>query len=294
MVNPSNPRHGYALLLVMITLVIVATLLVRLSNQALRQSAASLEAERMLRVKWGSISCERAALNRAETYFADWEQSRSKESVPVELPGRQSNGPLVRQQVQLGDCRFDLLIADEDAKANLYSSTEASNTLPLDSALRSLVPPKFTTQLRLTTRVHRRHWGELFDLRQMRKQYGTLRVLPEATVNVSLFGSGILNVHRASDSAFREMASTVVPQGRADRLIETLRDSPNMNVETLLRKTIKNESEQSQLQAILGDRSSTYSVWTEGFSGRGQHQLTYHVRRVDENGLVESRRYLIE
>lgn len=277
-------RAGYGLLLVILALVLTTTLLVRLANKALQLHTTSLEAQSALQLKWGAVTCERIALQRAEPFFEEWDRRRQENASTTDSPAA------VRQLVQLGDCNFEMLISDEDAKASV--------SLLGGPGIRELVSPKYVPFLRIIPGTSEERgitgWGQVFELERFAQQQGTLRGLSEATAQISIWGSGVLNIHRAPGPVLQSVAATIVPEGRADRLVKTLAESPRSNTETLLRRTIKNDQEFAKLKAILGDGSRTYSVWTEAISKKGRIQLTHRVRMVDDKGLVRSFRQIIQ
>lgn len=271
-------------MLVLVTLVLAATLLVQLSSASLRKQSESLEAQAALQTKWARLSCERAALSQASLYFEALEQTRRRPSQKPES----SSSPLsqTRQEIMLGSCRLQLLVADESAKANLNSLAQIS---PAKTHLLSkqLIEPRYVPDLKPFPSFPLRYLGDVVDMSALNARHGNVRVVAEVAQNVSIWSQS-LNIHRASDRVLREAIAVVVPKGRADSFVESLRDSPNSGLATILRRTIKNKEEQNQLTSILSDRSDCFSVWVESMDSKGNRGLSFRVQRVNAEGVIEN------
>lgn len=292
------PRQGYVLLAVLITLVLASTLLVQLANRSLEVNQQSLQSARDLQAKWGRISCERLVLPAADQILKAAQITGGPEPGS---PSRTERGnqarPRVyqlRQSISLGGQGFELLLADESAKANLNHIGLRTGARELNRVIESLTPPKYVRSLHpgAAQTPPFNGLGSIFNLQSLRQRHGDARVLAEASQWLTIWGSGKLNVHRAPEEVVRAVCSCVIPTGRANRLLETLLDSP-AEVEIILQTTIKNESEREALRELLADGSSCFSLWTECRTGLQASKLALAVRVVDEQGLVASHRFLL-
>jgi cell division protein FtsL len=286
-------RSGYVLLLVIVTIVIAATALVQLANRSLVEHGESLRANQELQTKWGRLSCEQAILPSAEAIFEVLDRSRDttdrKKVVPIWR---------LRQSTILGKQRFDLLLADESAKASVAGIYRASNREARLTALRDLVPPRLQIALRVNIgsnpSVSAREspasdkntnipLGTVVNLAVL-DQAGGRRQIVEFLEKLTVWGDGPLNLHRAPDDCILAVCQAVVPKERARRLIKTYRDSGPVEVEVLLQRVVKNESERLQLRRLLTDASFSYSLWTETVSPQGGYSLGVGIRSLDEAG----------
>ncbi|MFK7738314.1 MAG: hypothetical protein AB8B50_19985 [Pirellulaceae bacterium] len=296
-------RSGYVLLLVIVTIVIAATLLVRLANRSLVEHSESLRSSRALQTKWGRLSCEKAILPFAEATFEGLNRSRA-------TTDRQKAAPVwrVRQNTVLGDQRFELLLADESAKASVARVLLASSRKARITALRDLVPPRLQIALRVTLQSNLLGnleeslrpddnrglpLGAVVDLGTL-DQAGGRRQIVEFLEKVTVWWDGPLNLHRASDDCIQAICQTVVPKERARRLIKTYRDSGPVEVEVLLQRVVKNKEEQSQLRRLLTDASFSYSLWTETAGLSGQSSLGVGIRSLDEAGKARYRHLMLD
>ena len=100
-------RRGYVLVVTLGLLVLAATLMVSLGRASLRRAALAREATDDLQRRWGATSCRLAVMPAIESVLVDQERKLRR---PVAVH---------RARLQLGQQTFDLVLADEQAKANL-------------------------------------------------------------------------------------------------------------------------------------------------------------------------------
>src|SRR5688572_8165645 len=100
-------RRGYVLVMTLALLVLCATMLVTVSHAALRHASAARAARDELQRRWGAVSCREAVLPNAEVILATAEATRRR---PV---------PVLATVVRLGGHEFELVVSDEQAKANV-------------------------------------------------------------------------------------------------------------------------------------------------------------------------------
>ncbi len=292
--NQRKVRSGYVLVLVLVTLILAATCLVQLASRTRERRVQGIDAVESLQEKWGQLSCERATLGQAAAHFERVEKN-TMPSVDSPFPSQ------VRQSLEFGGMRFDMLVADENAKASLNLVLEVSaesdevktGRREIDATLRALVPPRFVTELQLRPTLPSQYWGQIFDLQAIQQRHDRVRVLAEATQRISLTGLGPLNVRRAQKDVIRAVAASVVPEGQADRIVETLAETPNSDVEIVLRRTIKDKAEREMLALLLSDRSANFSVWTEVWASGTPRSLSFRERYVDSEGEVRTGRFLL-
>ena len=100
-------RHGYVLVTTLVLLMLAATLLVGIGRASVRQAVRARVAQDELQRRWGTASCREAVLPYAEGLLRA-EEGRRRGPVPS-----------LRRRVTLGGQAFDLVVADEQAKANV-------------------------------------------------------------------------------------------------------------------------------------------------------------------------------
>jgi len=162
------------------------------------------------------------------------------------------------------------------AGASLADASPSGNALPSSSIL-----PAF------------RSWGEVFDLLQVNRLAGDDRQLAKMTRHLALFGTGRLNVFRATDETVLAVCKSVVQDGLAKRVLDKIRETSLGEIDLILTQTVTNPDERKSLRALLGTSSSSYSLWIETMS-RNARKQRYAVRYSDENGLVQTLEFSFE
>ncbi len=107
--NANN--SGFALIIVLVVLTIAGTILAAAARRCGSSALAAGASERKLQVKWGSLSCRKIGLAAAEDI--------------LQADANRSDAPAItaRRKIVLGGMNFDLIIADEQAKANVNLMT---------------------------------------------------------------------------------------------------------------------------------------------------------------------------
>jgi hypothetical protein len=120
-----NPRRrGYVLVMVLALLVLAASLFVAVGRATLRTSLAARSAEEDLQRRWGVGSCRKAVLPNVEAILAALEQERREPAARYAAT------------LRLGTQRFELILADEQAKANVNAMLEAAGAERTEARLR--------------------------------------------------------------------------------------------------------------------------------------------------------------
>ena len=294
-------RKGYVLLLVLVTLILASSALSQMAGRSLRAQVESLDAAQALQAKWGRISCEQFVLPRAARVFEAFDRSSGQAQADGNLRASAARTSLpddrasLSQSVALGGMRFELLLADESAKADLNRVLVAGQISAVEGVLQDLVPVSAYRSVRVSEDSNARlaGWGNVFDMTRFYQLHEDDRALIAATKRVTLWGNGKLNIHRASLEAISAICSLVVPAGRADRIIETIGESPVTEVAIVLERAVKNKQEKDRLLELLGDASSTFSLWINAQMKGNQRSLSFVVRSVDESGRVIQERLVL-
>jgi type II secretory pathway pseudopilin PulG len=294
--------HGFMLLMVLVTIVVVGVALTTTARRSLLASIAGAESQQAAQRHWGMISCQRVFLVAAPRIFEVSDRvarmPRGKKSAP---PSK------LQDRVLLGGNTFNLLLADEDAKADLNSIYDFANQRECQRALTRLCGPiaARTVALRpsreslgviqsreiesqskgdaaddqsspvvtasVATRAFR-SWGEVFDLVQVNRLAGDDRQLATMTRELTLFGTGKINLFRASDEAILAVCGSVIEDGLAKRLLEKLRSTSLRETELILEQTVIKEDDRKNLIDMLGESSNSFSLWIEATGQRSRKQ----------------------
>jgi hypothetical protein len=313
---PTRHRKGYLLLTVIAVSVMVLTSLAALARHSLRRGLEAADAERSLQQRWGAITLERALLEQAPLVF-----EQQQELVAKQAPGSPTP-TTVRALVQLRDARFDVLLGDEDTKLNVNAVYHVGGLDGAGQAIGRIGGPAVQVAIRLIAAVPPlamespigrrenedsddaaeteepaipdafRSWGEVFDLKSLDAGVARDASLPNLTTGLTCWGSGQLNVRRASDEAILAIIGLVVQDGAARRILERYRKNPNSTLAVLLQTEVTQESDRQRLSRLLSESSLSFSVWIDA-SSRGAGSLrSFTVMRRDEEGVIRQIKFL--
>ncbi len=277
-------RHsGYALLLVLVTLTICSVALTGLATRSMQAHVDSLERLQALQTRWGRLSCSRSLLRDTPLLL----EAVEKQISASERLSKRSFPVAITETVELGGALFTVILADENAKLNLNALQQLGRPGTVTQSLRRVLGPNAFRALRDLERIPTARvlgsWGDVFDLNRLRALEGSDRVLVELTRGVTLWGSGKLNIHRASPLSLELACKGVVTDGLARRIVERHDESPALETDLLLRQTVLNETDRGRLALLLGDGSTAFSVWIE-CEDRSQRTQHLSVLYVDEDG----------
>ena len=204
-----RPARGYVLVLTLALLVLAASLLVTICRAALVRVAQSHEAAHSLQQRWAAITCRTAILPYAEQILTGVEERQRRPAA------------VYRATVVLGGDRYDLVLADEQAKANVNALLDQSDgpqtesrirralsgsglgarvrirTMVLPEAARSAATRPTTQPLALAVSG----FGQIFDAVPpadlLTGKFGT----PSAATLLTCWGTGQYNIRRISPEA---------------------------------------------------------------------------------------------
>jgi hypothetical protein len=305
-------RDGYVLLVVIAVSVLVVTVLGTLAKQSLRRGLEAADAERSLQKRWGTLTLERALLAKAPKIF------ELREEIAAELTPGVPPSTTIRTALTLNGVTFDLLLADEDAKLNLNSLYHHVGEQQTQQAISKIIGPGTARTLRLVPAVKPlmlsresqrntlesdendtepivpdafRSWGEVFDLGAMEAQIGSDAALPNLTTDITCWGTGQLNIRRASDQAILAVAGSVVQDGGAQRLLKRYRESKTASLSVLLQTEISGQRNRDKLSRMLSETSINFSVWVDASANGSGSQRTFAVMRRDEEGVTRQTKF---
>ena len=305
-------RQAYVLMIVLAASILVITTLSTLAKISLRRAVAAVDAERSLQKRWGSMTLERAILKQAPTIFEKrLEQHRQ---LSPELP---PPIPMIRDAVTIHGITYDVLLGDEDAKVNLNSvfhqvgatQTQATIGQLTDGAAAGSIAlqPATTPQAIRDRDTERsgdeaeieepgfpdafRSWGEVFDASKLESIIGADVALPNVTTRISCWGSGRLNLSRAADDSIISVASVIIREAEAEKMVQRYRENPTIDIQTLLRTEIQDERDRERLGKLIGNDSNHFSVWISASSKTGRADLTFTVSLQDDEGTIQIKKF---
>src|SRR5437762_9220133 len=130
-------RRGYVLVVTLALLVLSATVMVGVARIAIRQTSLARQAQDDLQQRWGEGSIRVAVMPFAEQILLTAETSQ-KRAIPI-----------LNTDITLGGQSFGVIIADEQAKANVNALLDRANLGVVETRLRAALVGKAAAQVRL-------------------------------------------------------------------------------------------------------------------------------------------------
>jgi hypothetical protein len=268
--------------------------LVAVSRLAARAVVSARQVEDDLQRRWGIASCRKAVLPHAEAILSGLEQERRRPA------------PSFAVAVRLGGMTFDMIVADEQAKANVnailseadlalaetrirqaLSGSGIANRIKLRAMIGGVLQPirTATTGPAATQPVWNAGaltvagWGQVFDVAS---PVQLLRAAPGGRSPLDVltcWGTGAINIRRASNTALTLAAGRSASGVEISRLIEA-RDklferrtegafdqSPADRLGELMTQTAS-ESLKNKGNLGLSENSTCHSLWVISRNGR--------------------------
>lgn len=308
------------LLAVLAVLVLMVTVLASLSRLSLRRALAAADAQVRLQQRIGIWSIESAVLPRMGTVFQRLETETIKSGTGKKVPAQ------IRTAVSFGGITYDVLVADEDAKLNLNRIYHIAGREETQAKSKELLGPTLAATLRFSpatspqgnallqsatrssdellddrddtataTSLPRafRSWGEVFDLNALSVAVGDDAALPNATADLTCWGSGTLNARRASDEAIHLAITCVLPQAAADRFLKRYREDSQTAIAVLIQSETKVEIQQAQLKQLLSESSTHFSMWIDASAQARRSTRRFSVMHRTEAGETVHERFAL-
>ena len=267
-------RSGFVLLMVLLVVAIAGTLM---AGAARRCAARSLQAGsrvEQLQLRWGRRSCRDLCLSRAEQLLMQDEAAKREAVVSA------------HRAVELGGMKFDIVVADEQAKANVNVLTQKKGLVGMTASVRRLQSRQRKALLVLPrpvmnlpsglTRVPMLYgsYDQLFRFERPAELTDFEAPASSALNYVTCWGGGRVNFRRAGNKVLREVLAGSLDETQLKKLIELRKDTPDVTMGEALRHLELNRRKIEQLRKELTERSRCYSLWVvaQG-SSRSWHRL---------------------
>jgi len=264
-------RDGYVLLMTLALLVIAALSQTGLARRSLLAALEANQARADLQRRWAATSCRQLLLEQAEEILIGLEDAQHSRRPKWPAPKES------RAQFTLGGFAIELVLADEDAKANLnalYARKPGQVRLMLMELVRSSLVPELRPDTSPEAKLRRRwfsSWGQVFNIASVLSTPGGWQRLSEIAAEVTCWGQGKPNIRRASDRIVETAAATVVSRDVARKLLEARRRTEgDLLLADLLAGLDLKRIDQVKLRGVLGDRSSCHSLRMALGDGRRQ------------------------
>jgi hypothetical protein len=251
--------------MVLVLIALAAISLAGLARKSLQLVQRSAEEQERLQRRWGTFSCRRMLLDRAESLLEAEIAEAQPEEMTWPLPGELSG------TIELGGLQFEFQLSDEDAKANLNAIYRRS---PED--VRRMVPQlaggagsgNVMTNLRLPAAKLRnrdpaplRSWGQVFEPVSGADPARIPRSIQAATARMSCWGSGKLNVRRASAVVIRTVCERSVSPDTIGQLLALRAEPGQTGLSALTERMTINNKDRTALRQLISDESRCHALW---------------------------------
>lgn len=275
-------RSGFVLVMTLLLIAISAVMLVGLSRQSLMLAMEAVEAQDSLQQRWAAVSFQEHLLKRAADLFGEQDRQFRESGVDGPSPW------FIEGEISLGGQSFQLILGDEDAKVNLNTCYRRQDRQQLASMVRAISKHSSPSDVRLRPyRVSHGDenvlpafdsWGQVFSLDLETGIPPT--TLARITQEMTCWGSGRLNIVRASDKSLEQVCRMEVTGSTIQRIRELRRNMDSVRLDKLFSQLLLRESELEALREILADQSTCYSLWvhpqTNTFGTSSLHIAHFH------------------
>jgi hypothetical protein len=255
------------LVMVLALLLVCALCLAGLARRSLESGEQVATAQTDLQRRWGVLTCVRTYLPLAQDLL---------ESEAAKLPAQARTWPLpssVAAEFDLGELHFSVLLADEDAKVNLNAVCRDDSDGPRRVAaiveqsatgvdgLAVHVQPLPSESVVNRASLAFLSWGQVFEPTDSARPGEFATRVREATREITCWGSGRLNIQRASDEAIRLVCTNKVAPDIVGKLIARRREPGVTGLAAVLNQLGLRDGDRGTLERLLTDHSSRYSLW---------------------------------
>jgi hypothetical protein len=205
-----QPR-GYILVLTLGVLVLASAALVSVGRLSVERAARAMQAQRDLQRRVGIASCQRAVLAGAERILM-------RQEVQRRAPVWHHRAP-----VRFGGYTFDLVISDEQAKADINALLAGSAPAVVENRIRQALSG---TGLMSTVALRPRVESDRTFVGSLGQAFDGIEpsaLLGAPTALLTCWGDGRINARRASEAALRLALSPPWTDLDISRLIEARR-----------------------------------------------------------------------
>lgn len=280
MLRKTPIRRGYVLVMTLGVIALAAISLGSLAQYSLGMASSAHDAAEELQRRWGLYSARLVLLEDAA------------EIIDAQVPAEQANTPpwprpaSISAKFNLGSYRFSVVLADEDAKANINTiyARKRDSTL---SAIRNLSASagRAAPLVRLSPMTGNAKpfasWGQVFDLASLSTPNVADAVM-DASQHITCWGKGRLNLRRASDSTVREIASLALSAKEVGELLELRQHWGGQAIEDLFSQMELRRPQLLAIKRLLSTESRHYSMWVEIDNGQRVRSYLY----VEDNGIT--------
>jgi hypothetical protein len=267
----TRPRQsGFVLVLILLVLAICGTIM---AASARRCGQLGLQASRQVRdlqFRWGASSCQATLLQAAERIFED--RRKSGKAIGAEISA----------SLTLGKMRFQLILSDESAKANvnLLAAQYGGNSAGLIASIGRLQadgPDILPTELRPTRNVdpneidmpvRYENFDQVFAINGAAELAGAgKRQGDTARSRITFWADGRINTNRAELPVMREVLAGLVTDLQLNEWDKMRRSEKGFSMITGFGQLQLTNDQAAAVAARITDLSVCYGLWVVANDG---------------------------
>lgn len=270
-------QTSFVLILVLALISIAGTAVAIVSSlysSAVIRHAAKLE---QLQTKWGRISCQNVWFPLAEKLLLIESVESGNPSIAV------------KQHAVLGGIEFEILLSDEQAKANVnhllgaygkeslmacLARLQKRSRVALPVKLTSIMVPDKKNEDDSNDNVLISSPSQVFAFKHPSCLLPSLEDDAHILSLVTLWGDGRLNILRAPADSIREIAQGLLTESDTAFICEA-RSRFGANVEDMLRTLSLDDASAAQLADLFVEKSRCHSMWIVATTNKRKHYSLY-------------------
>ena len=274
--------RGFVLLMTLVVLAIAGTIMATSARRSGLRALDTREHVRRLQLRWASISCRDITFANAGDIFNTASEYQPIKSIQV------------RSSITLGSIDFDLILSDEQAKANINLLAARLGPKGLTAAMRELQadqreilqvmlkPGKkrqnlqFTPESRRERRRAQKHnipenvpivYESYDQVYRYDHPSQLLRYKQDETSpsdRITFWGNGKLNLARAEVETLRSVLTGLVTEAQIISLANCDPSDPTFALAKVIDTSELDTEKASVVTMLLTDKSECYSLWVIG------------------------------
>jgi hypothetical protein len=254
------------------TILLVTIVTVSFSSYSFKSATNALTGQRAMKLRWGTLSCQRAILESRRELLEPRENSVASTELPPNTLARRVI-PLELDQIE-----YLIVLSDESARADLNVLLNLVSQSQVEEFARQFLDPQ-TVRLELKPLRSDQHvlspvfpplqsWDQV--LNALDEPFLSPEQILRETKEITLWG-GKLNYQSANEDVLRETAKLAVGAIVAERLVTLRRNKPQLSWTEAQPQLSLTETQSNRLDQLLGNNSSAQSVGIISVDGNHVH-----------------------
>lgn len=275
-------NKGFVLLMVLVLLAVASVVLASLARQSCELAAQASAARRDLQLRWGCVSAREMLLPSAAQLLAQPENEGDRPPCSI------------RKSLTLGTIKFDLVLCDEQAKANVNILAKYREGQGVDGVVQTL-QSSARNNLRVQLRPAKPQndlsfvglpplyagYDQIFEYKHPSELAYPASTEDTPVSHLTCWGNGQVNFQKAPREVLRAVTEGVLDETQLDALVKLAKDNPYATIQDAM-KVLKLPAEKApKAGELLTDQSSCFSLWIVADDSTRKHYRLYIAQGAD-------------